>query len=332
MVRKLSVTFFALLFLQVCSAQQKDSLAIDSTFYDYEELFSELDNLLDSLSRPRSFVLVNLNIGQRITSYETKTTGTNSLRKNIVYTPSLGYYHHSGIGLTTGASFMNDAEKLRPLQYSLTGSFDYQKQKKFITGFSYTHFFTKENLSFYTSPLENEVYTYFTYRNWWIRPTIAVSYGWGKRENFEEVEERIRNINLSRRGFTRINTHEKVADLNLFTSVRHDFYFLRALGSDYIRLTPQISFVSGSQQFGFNQVTNSYATVRRTGRNILYYSDQQSFDDQFYFQPISLTTFLKTEYASGKFYVQPQLMLDYYFPTSDSHFSTAFFLNLGFVF
>lgn len=332
MFRKLFASFFGFFFLHVCSAQQKDSLAIDSTFYDYEELFSELDELLDSLSAPRSFVLANLNIGQRMMNYQTKSSDDNGVRKNISYTPSIGYYHKSGIGLTAGASFINDAEKLQPFQYSITGSFDYQKNKNFITGVSFTHFVTKENLSFYTSPLENEVYSYFTYRKAWFKPSVGISYGWGRRENLEEVEERIQNINLTQRGFTRINTHEKMIDLNLFTSVRHDFYFLKALGSDYVRLTPQISFVSGSQQFGFNQITNSYATVRRTGRNILYYSDQQSFDDQFYFQPISLTTFLKAEYASGKFYVQPQLMLDYYFPTSSEHFSTAFFMNVGFVF
>jgi len=47
---------------------------------------------------------------------------------------------------------------------------------------------------------------------------------------------------------------------------------------------------------------------------------------------LSLAGFIKTEYSKGKFFVQPQFMVDYYFPAKDGNFGTAFLLNTGIIF
>jgi hypothetical protein len=101
---------------------------------------------------------------------------------------------------------------------------------------------------------------------------------------------------------------------------------------DYVRFTPQVVFTCGTQKFGFNQTSSTYATLPRTGSNVLYSSDNIYLDDQLYFQPLSLTTYLKTEYSKGKFYVQPQLVFDYYFPAVEKNFVTAFVMNAGVIF
>lgn len=332
MLRKIVFTIGSLFILSLCSAQKdKDSLIIDTTFTDYDEFFSELDALIDSLTTPRNFTMVNLSIGQSFLTYEGKSYATAQTKRQWTYAPSVGYYDKTGFGIGIGTSLVNDGTGINPYQFSVTGSYDYQYKRSFITGVSLTHFFTKGDLPFYTSPLENEVYAYFTYRKLWFKPSVAVGYGWGSRDDFEETEERIQEINLARNGFTRINTRESVVDFNLTTSIRHDFYFLDVLKSDYIRLTPQISFTSGTQQFGFNQTSNTYIT-RRTGRNILYNTENVTLDNQLYFQPISLSAFIKTEYAKGIFYIQPQFILDYYFPASSKNFSTAILINAGLIF
>ena len=45
-----------------------------------------------------------------------------------------------------------------------------------------------------------------------------------------------------------------------------------------------------------------------------------------------LREFLKTEYSKGKFFIQPQVLFDYYFPAKEGNFSTAFLLNAGVIF
>ena len=329
MLRTFLLTIILILSATFCPAQKAlDSLASDSDLANYDALFSELDNLLDSLTEPRSLAVFNLAIAQSYLNFD-KQTASRETGKRLAFTPSVGYYHKSGFGLNLGSSFINDGTRFGPYQHSFTGSYDFQKKKQFTTGITYSRFITKKDLPFYTSPLQNELYGYFTYRHHWLKPSIGLSYGWGSREAFEEVQEKIKNIKAARRGYIRINTIEKVNDLNLVASVRHDFFFLRVLASDRIRFTPQLSFVSGSQRFGFNQTSNSFATLRKTGRSILYNSESVTFDDQFKFQPISLTAFLKTEYAKGKLYIQPQLMFDYYFPASEEKFSAIFSVNVG---
>lgn len=318
----------------LCQAQNvKDSALRDTAFLDYDEIFSELDALLDSLNTPRNFSLVNLSVSRNFFTYINEENATAQTKRRFVYSPSLGFFEKSGFGISASASLINDSASLTSYQYTVTGSYDFLKVKKIITGISYTRFFIKEDLPFYTSPLQNELYAYFTLRKLWFKPSVAASYGWGSRAAYEEREAKIENIQLASKGYTRINTEEKIIDFNLIASVRHDFYFLNTISkNDYVRITPQVLFISGTQQFGFNQTSNTYAKQRITGQTRLINTDNVSLDNNLYFQPLSLTGFLKAEYSKGKFYLQPQVFVDYYFPAEKNNYTTSFLINAGLFF
>lgn len=318
------------------SAQQPSKQPdIDTSFadLDYDELFNELDLLLDSLTAPRSFALFNVAVGYNYFNYQAKESYLLEASKKLTYSPTLSYFLKNGLGVSANTIVVNDGQKLNPYQFSVTGSYDYIKNNKFITGISLTHFFTKDSLPFYTTPLRNDLYSYFTYRGFWLKPSVAVSYGWGSRNAYEERQEYITSLRLNTRGYTRINTRESVNDFNLIGSVRHDFYWLNVLSKkDYARLTPQFVFTSGTQKFGFNQTSSSYATLPRTGANVLYSTDNIALDDKLVFQPLSFSTYLKAEYSKGKFFFQPQLIFDYYFPATEKNLTTAFVVNAGVIF
>jgi len=319
----------------VASAQDsiKNRMAIDTSSLDYDALFNELDGLLDSLSAPRNFALLNLGVGTGYYDYESKSSYLLQSYRKLTYAPSLGYYSKTGLGLSVTAMVVNDGRNINPYMFYCTGSYDYLKNNHFITGIAVSHFFTKDSLPFYTSPLQNELYAYFTYKKFWVKPSVAVSYGWGSRSSYEQRAEYITSLRLTLNGFTQIDTKENIHDLNLITSLRHDFYWMDVMGkNDYVRLTPQIVFTSGTQKFGFNQTSNTYAAVPRTGSNYLYSSDNVFLDDKMVFQPLSLTGYIKTEYAVGKFFIQPQLVFDYYFPADQNRFTTAFVMNAGVIF
>jgi hypothetical protein len=55
-------------------------------------------------------------------------------------------------------------------------------------------------------------------------------------------------------------------------------------------------------------------------------------DDELKFQPLSLTFYLRSEYSLGKFFIQPQFIVDYYFPASSNNLNTMFSVNAGFIF
>ena len=288
---------------------------------------------MDSLLTPRSYSLASLPIGKGYYNYSSKTDYSISTTQKLNYSPTLGYFHKGGLGISGTGYIVNDGENLNFYQSGITPSFDYLKNRSIATGISYTRYLTRDSLPFYTTPLQNELYGYFMYRKSWFKPSVALSYGWGSRNDYMQREELIQDLRLRRRGFTYINTEETVSDFSLMASIRHDFYWLEVFSiRDHIRLTPQLAFTSGTQKFGFNQSSSTYATTIRTGSNVLFNTDNVYLDDQIDFQPLSLTMYLRGEYSFGKFFFQPQLILDYYFPADTKNFNALFTLNAGFFF
>lgn len=343
MMLKKAITILLLLFAGILVFPQgasvdttkkniKTEQALDSTI-DYDQLFQDMESFLDSISTPRSYLMGSLSIGKGYFNFINKSDMFLKTSEKFTYTPTLGYFHKGGLSITGAGNIVNEGNKMNLYQFSVSPGYDYLENRDLATGITVTKFFTRDSLSFYTTPLQNELYAYFTYRKWWIKPTVAMSYGWGSRSDYTEREEQIQDLRLRRRGLIRINSKESIADFSLITSLRHDFYWLKVFSyKDHFRLTPQLSFISGTQKFGFNQSANTYATVVRTGANVLYNSENIYLDDQLKFQLLSLTMFLRGEYSIGKLFIQPQMVVDYYFPATDKNFSTFFSFNFGFVF
>lgn len=342
MVKKWSILLaFTILFATAYSQRNsvdtaisplKDISVLDTTL-NYDELFQDFDAFMDSILSPHSYFLASLSMNKGYYNFERKNSSLIETSKKLTWSPTLGYYHKGGLGITGTGYIVDDGVNMNFYQTAITPSYDYLKNKNFATGLSYTKFFTKDSLPFYTTPLQNELYTYFSWRKWWVRPMIAMSYGWGSRTDYMQREELIQDLRLRRRGFTYINTEEKISDFSVMASVRHDFYWLDVLTyRDHIRFTPQVTFTSGTQKFGFNQSSNTYATLIRNNSSVLYSSENVYLDDQLKFQPLSLTLFLRGEYSIGKFFVQPQFTMDYYFPATSNNFNTIFSINIGCMF
>jgi hypothetical protein len=313
-------------------APDTDTLLADTSI-DYDELFQDFEAFMDSILSPKSYFMPSLSIGRGYFNFTSKGNDLLETTPKLTYSPMLTWYHKSGFGLNATGYMVDDETNMNLYQFSFSPSFDYLKNHDLATGISYTRYFSKDSLPFYTSPLRNEVYGYFTFRKWWFKPMVAASYGWGSRSDYDEREDLINSLRLRPRGYTYINTTESIADFSLTTSVRHDFYWLDVLTyNDHIRFTPQINFTSGTQKFGFNQTSNTYGTTLRNATNVLYSTENVYLDDQLEFQPLSLTLYLRGEYSIGKFFVQPQFMLDYYFPATSNNLSSLFSVNIGLVF
>lgn len=320
-------------------SNQPDTIPFDKkvTAEDLDDLddvsLDELEHFLDSILAPHSYFLASVQVGKGYYNYDSKSSYLLETSKKITYSPVFGFYHKSGWGINATGYIINDNKKLNFFQGGIGPSFDYLKNKNFATGIAFTRYFTKDSLPFYTSPLQKELYMYFIWRKFWVKPAVSLTYGWGSRSDYEDREDQINSLRLRRYGFTRIKTTESIKDLSLMVSLRHDFYWLNVLGtSDHIRVTPQLAFTSGTQKFGFNQTSNSYLTTVRTGANIMYNSESSYLSDNTAFRPLSLALFLRGEYSFGKFFIQPQFVMDYYFPATEDNFNTLFSLNAGFMF
>ena len=309
----------------------KQSLA--DTSFNYDDLLQDLDAFMDSILSPRSYYLGSLSLSKGYFNFEGKGSSFIQTSQKLTWSPTIGYYDKNGLGLTATGYIVDDDTHLNFYQFSLTPSFDYLKNKNFATGISYSRYFTKDSLPFYTSPLQNDLYAYFTYRGFWIKPSVSIGYGWGSRGDYKQREEIIQELRLRPRGYTYINTKESISDFSVMASLRHDFYWLDVFTvNDHIRFTPQLSLTSGTQKFGFNQNSSTYAITLRNSINVLYSTENVYLDDKINFQPLSLTLYLRGEYSIGKFFIQPQFTMDYYFPSPDKNFTTLFSINAGVMF
>jgi len=305
--------------------KQIKSLPVDTAFTDYDALFSELDIFLDAITSSKSFAMANIGIES---SYLTFRSDSAHAVKKILVSPSLSYFHKSGLGISGEYAIVNDGEKVNPYQFSLTGYYDYVKNRKFFTGVSLSHYFTKQDLPFYPSPIENEASAYFTYRQFRIKPSVNISYGWGNSDSYTEQQEKAKNITTNQS--TAIQ--KTVADFSITTSVKYHFYLDDNSEKSYVRFTPQISLVTGTRHSGFNELTNIHTSLGHSGKNLSFNTQNLSTNDDLKFQPLSFSSSLKAEYVKGNFFVQPQLILDYYFPASTNNLSTGFMVNAGFIF
>lgn len=314
------------------AVSSKDDLEIDTSF-NYDELLDDMAMFLDSLLMPRSYFLASVSVSNNYFNYWRRNfTKLEAIKKNL-YSPVLGYYHKSGPGLTITGNITDDETRANLYQFSVSPSFDFIQSSNWIAGVSYVRYFTKDSLPFYTSPLQNEFNAYFIWRKSWVQPGLTLSYGHGSRTDFNERERYIKFLRRRKPGqiVGTTSTNETVADFAATATVRHSFYWMRVLGKkDYIKLTPQIAFSAGTQKFGFNRTSSIYTVNLRNAANLLYNTGDVNVDNELKFQPLSLALYLRPEYAIGKFFIQPQFILDYYFPAED--LSAVFSLNAGVVF
>jgi hypothetical protein len=294
-----------------------------------DSLLKDFDLYLDSLAGRKSFFTVNAGIGTGFFSFNDKNTVTVNTEKKLIFSPSVGYFHKSGFGIAASAfALLNNG--INFYQYSFSPSFDYIK-KSFSTGIAYTRYLTKDSLNFYTTPIQNEIFAYFSYKKWWVRPTISLSYGWGSKEEYEKREafRLARLLEQRDRYFVTIKNKTSVRDFSATISVRKDIDWYNVLGkADNITLTPIAMLNAGTQNYGFNtSYSYNFSPVRA---NSLPSNNDISDNTQFAFQSACMA--LRGSYLKGRFLLQSQVLFDYFLQDlqdSGSKLNTVYSITAG---
>jgi len=329
------VLLAALTGVQVCANAQKNKL--DSLFNNkdstavIDSLLDDFSKYMDSLSRPTSFFTVSAGIGTGYFSFENKGSVYFTTSKKPLLSPSVGYYHKSGLGINATGFILRDGSNTNFYQFALSPSYDYLRSKNISAGVSFTRYFSKDSLPFYTTPIQQELFAYFGIRKWKLRPTISVSYGWGSEASYEERKVLVWNrwLQRSQRGSITVKNEESVADLSTTASLKYYFMWYDVLKKeDAFTFTPVLLFTAGTQRFGLNTSYQSSFTVVRDN----FLPSNQQVSEQTGFGAQSVTLVLRADYSIGKFFIMPQILMDYYLPKSDDHFNMAYSVVTGFNF
>lgn len=294
--------------------------------FDSAAILNDLMSLLDSANMPVSYGLVSVGMGNRLFSVKNnRLNARQSSTSQLVFNPSIGYFHKSGLSITAGSSFLNDAKDgFGPTQYSITPAYDFTGNKKWAFGVSYSRCIPKDKYSIYASPIQNDLYGYVNYKKWWIEPGIAVGYSTGK---YLEIN----SFKVQSTGNTYTDTGTFKLKAFSFTALAsHDFEWENIFGkNDGLSLTPSLMLNFGSdstETVSHTLFPNLLRFLKRRNR-LPRLSGKNSFAAQ------SVALSLDLTYGIGNFTVLPQVYLDYFLPATDEkRFTQTFTLAVGYSF
>ena len=294
-----------------------------------DSLMEDFDEFLDSLAAPKSFFNISVGAGTGIFSFENDNDVFLTNEKKLILFPSVGYYHKSGLGFSASAYMIREDKKYGVYQYALTPSYDFIR-RNYSTGISFSRYISKDSLTFYTTPIQNEFFAYFSYKKLWVRPSISVSYGWGRKTDYQEKQYKIAKKLLAQRDtryYVTIKNVERINDLSVTLSVRKDFDWYDVLCSDdNITITPVVLLNAGTQNYGFN---TSYTYTLPAAVRVNSSPSNNNISDRAEFGAQSVGMVLRSSYLKGKFALQPQVLFDYYLPEAENRFNTVFSLTAG---
>ena len=306
------------------SAQQPEK---EPGLKDSAAILQDLMNLLDSTDAPASYVSITTSIGNRLFSlHNNQLNAKQSTTATIVYNPSIGYFHKSGLSLSAGAYLLNDEVKgFGASQYSVTPAFDMAGSDQFSLGLSYTRYFVKDKYSAYSSPIQNDFYASFSYNKPWIEPGIALGYSTGEYKQSIIKDTSINNI----RRILYDSASFRISAFSLMLSASHRFDWNNVLKKeDGFAIAPSILLNFGSSTTNITHNTNAPNLLKLLTRKGKV---RRQFNNKFQAESVGLN--IDFNYVAGNFSVNPQLYLDYYLPsTTEQRFTQVFTLSLGYSF
>ena len=157
-----------------------------------DSLEKELDDFLafyDSLKAPKSYWLLSLGVGNTQFSVRNVALNAQQSATNLSFTPTIGYYHKSGLGITYNNYILSEAGKSQLLQHALTFSYDQTQLEKISYGVSYTRFLGKKEFVNASSPYDNDVLAYLQVGKGKFRPGVMLGFSGGRyRETLQYLD------------------------------------------------------------------------------------------------------------------------------------------------
>ncbi len=316
----LSVIFSTTL---LCAQTTQEKNVLDSL--EDAKLFLALLDSLDEKSA--SYFEVSIGIGNGSFSVNNNSVNASQAQVNkLYYTPSIAYYHKSGIGISVTPYFTTVDGNLKTYQTAITPSFDYESNK-ISTGISFTKFIADTKSYTSNSTYQNDLYAYLKYTKSYIQPTLSIGYAAG---TFNDISFRD-SLKLPNRTIAIFDTTKnEIKDFSLSLGMEHAFNFESVFSKNgRLTFTPQLVVNAGSEKFK-STITNLRA-VQAVGRNSRLKSLTQNANSPFAFQSIALS--LSADYYIGNFIISPNFYIDYYLPaTTEKRLSNVFSFSVRYSF
>ena len=295
-----------------------------------EEILKDLKD-----SEDKSSFRVGVGIGNKVFSTHNNTLNAQQTANTIIFTPSIGYYHKSGLSLSATGYLLNSNGNSGFLQYAINPAYDYTNDAISLS-LSYTHYFTTNAYNTSLTPVQNDFFGSLTSKKGWLRPGIQIGYASGEFKEIVHVDTTVKSGNtLTHYNFIDTST-TKQNSFSFTPTLEHSFASKGVFtDNDYFNFIPRlmVNFGSGSQQVVRTTSGNFSSLVNHTrGRKRNFREKSQgSYTSKFTLQSLGLD--LEGDYNIGKLDIEPNLYIDYYLPkTQGKRITTVFSINFSYSF
>ena len=301
-------------FAQKDSLSKADKATLDSMLKN--------DNFLKLLDESKkNSVDVSIGVGNGSFSSHNQAvnaTGTNNL---AVFTPAIFYRTKVGFSIGVTGYLASDSSSSGLYQTGISAAYDYTG-KDINAGAAYTRFISDQNKYNSKSLYQNDFYAYIKKSSGIIQPLLALGYSNGK---YKEIGYIIFPIGS---GIVRKDSTDNTSSY-FYTSVgiEHDLNFYSVFSkNDELDIIPSLVLNAGSDKTTTthtNKIFNNSPVLSRRAR--------QAATNKFQLQSIAAS--VEMTFSVGKFFLQPNIYLDYYLPsTKAKRLSSVYSLTAGFSF
>ncbi|MDQ6762632.1 MAG: hypothetical protein M3015_08395 [Bacteroidota bacterium] len=294
----------------------------------------ELMKMISHLGEDQSYFRINIGIGNRLFTEKNKAVENLQTNGQLVFTPSVGYFHKSGLSLSFTGFLLSENNKTDFYQYALSPSYSYSKGKWVDVILSYSHYFKKTNYSSSASPFDDEFYGSGILKKYWIKPSVSIGYSSGRYNEIVNVDTIVMIANRPAQIKFIDTATTTISSFSVAAGIEHDFNFFNLLSKkDGLRLTPQLSIITGINDYSVSnkrsvQLYNTY--VKRKLKHLKHFQPTTAKSN---YEVQSVGFDLDLNYTIGKFYLEPEVYLDYFLPaTNDKRFTQIFNFNIGITF
>ncbi|MGG9963348.1 hypothetical protein [Ferruginibacter sp. SUN106] len=318
----IAVCSCSLAFAQTDSLSLKDKAALDSMLDNDEFLKMMKDG-------PKSSFDVSIGIGNGAFSSHNNAANATGVDNKMIFTPSLMYRTKSGFSFGVTGFLTSDSAKGTELyQTGLSAGYEYDG-KEVTTGITYTRYLSDKNKYNTKSLYQNDIYGFIKKAKGIIQPGLALGFDNGKYKE-ADLASVILKRPLNPRGDTTItgidSTDNKTTYFSATASIEHDFSFYKLFSKD-----DELDFVpSLLLNFGKDDLEQTHTNTinRPLVKKLLARRKKNTPTNKFEMQ--SIATSLDFTYSVGKFFLQPNLYLDYYLPeTTAKRFTAIFSVTAG---
>lgn len=317
----LRISMFCLLLVSLSFAKAQtpipDTAKIDNILDD------DILNFLDSIKKPTSYFTLALGLGNKFFSVKNNSINSSQAEVNKLYlTTALSYTNKSGFGLSVMPYISNANGSLKIYQTAVTPSYNVAG-KNIDFNISYTRYLADYKSYNSNATYQNDFFTSGTYTKGYLEPSLSLGYTSGKFKEANIIPIQLQN----RIVYVKDSTNNNIKNYSVSAAIEHIFNFEKILNSNgELSLIPQLLVIAGSQSFSAKHTNKNYDFFLK--KSTRFKSRTKTANEPFNLQSLAFS--FDVSYRVGKFFLSPNLYLDYYLPaTTGKKFTTVYSVSAG---